>query len=301
MRITAADLRRLDATMTRAFATGDVSGLEILGYGEITTVVVCDSGGRRHACKRLPPFASAADADRYAALFAEYLDTLSQRGVRLVPSSLQRLDRDDGAVVVYCVQPVLPAEQLAVRVLGRSDETQALALVETLLDRIFTAVSPRVGLDGQLSNWMVADGDVLFLDVTTPMLKDEAGRDRLDTELFLAAVPPPVRPLFRRFVVHQVIDKYHDPHGVVLDLIANLIKEGQERHIGTFLRAANRRLTTPLSEVEVRRYYEGDARVWTAWQALRRVDRFVRTRLLGQPYPFLLPGRIERRAARPRA
>jgi hypothetical protein len=221
--------------------------------------------------------------------------------VRLVPSSLQRLDRDDGAVVVYCVQPVLPAEQLAVRVLGRSDETQALALVETLLDRIFTAVSPRVGLDGQLSNWMVADGDVLFLDVTTPMLKDEAGRDRLDTELFLAAVPPPVRPLFRRFVVHQVIDKYHDPHGVVLDLIANLIKEGQERHIGPFVRAANRRLTTPLSEVEVRRYYEGDARVWTAWQALRRVDRFVRTRLLGQPYPFLLPGRIERRAARPRA
>ena len=301
MRITAADLRRLEATMTRAFATGDVSGLEVLGYGEITTVVVCESGGRRHACKRLPPFATAEDADRYAALFAEYLDTLSQRGVRLVPSSLHRLDRDDGTVVVYCVQPVLPADQLAVRVLERSDETQALALFETILDRIVTAVSPRVGLDGQLSNWMVADDDVLFLDVTTPMLKDAAGRDRLDTELFLAAVPPPVRPLFRRFVVPQVIDKYHDPRGVVLDLVANLIKEGQERHIGPFLQAANRRLTPPLAEVEVRRYYAGDARVWTAWQALRRVDRFVRTRLLGRPYPFLLPGRIERRGARPRA
>jgi hypothetical protein len=301
MRITAADLRRLEATMTRAFATGDVSGLEVLGYGEITTVVVCESGGRRHACKRLPPFATAEDADRYAALFAEYLDMLSQRGVRLVPSSLHRLDRDDGTVVVYCVQPVLPADQLAVRVLERSDDTQARVLFENILDRIVTAVSPRVGLDGQLSNWMVAGDDVLFLDVTTPMLKDEAGRDRLDTELFLAAVPPPVRPLFRRFVVPQVIDKYHDPRGVVLDLVANLIKEGQERHIGPFLQAANRRLTTPLSEVEVRRYYAGDARVWTAWQALRRVDRFVRTRLLGRPYPFLLPGRIERRGASPQA
>ena len=301
MRIIAADLRRLDATMTRAFATGDVSGLEILGYGEITTVVVCESGGRRHACKRLPPFATAEEADHYAALFAEYLDTLSQRGVRLVPSSLQRLDRDDGTVVVYCVQPVLPAEQLAVRVLEHSDAAEALSLFETLLDHIVTAVSPRVGLDGQLSNWMVDGDELLFLDVTTPMLKDEAGRDRLDTELFLAAVPPPVRPLFRRFVVPRVIDKYHDPHGVVLDLIANLIKEGQERHIGPFLKAANRRLGTPLSEVEVRRYYEGDARVWTAWQALRRCDRFVRMRLLGKPYPFLLPGRIERRGARPRA
>ncbi len=301
MRITAADLRRLDATMTRAFATGDVSALEVLGYGEITTVVVCESGGRRHACKRLPPFATAEDADRYAALFAEYLDTLSQRGVRLVPSSLQRLVQDDGTVVIHCVQPVLPADQLAVRVLERSDDTQALALFETILDRIVTAVSPRVGLDGQLSNWMVAGDDVLFLDVTTPMLKDAAGRDRLDTELFLAAVPPPVRPLFRRFVVPQVIDKYHDPRGVVLDLVANLIKEGQERRIGPFLQAANRRLTTPLSEVEVRHYYDSDARVWTAWQALRRVDRFVRTRLLGLPYPFLLPGRIERRGARPQA
>jgi hypothetical protein len=147
----------------------------------------------------------------------------------------------------------------------------------------------------------MVDGDeVLFLDVTTPMLKDEAGRDRLDTELFLAAVPPPVRPLFRRYVVHQVIDKYLDPRGVALDLIANLIKEGQEHRIAPFLQAANRHLAQPLDQTEVRRYYEGDARVWTAWQAMRRVDRFVRTRLLRKPYPFLLPGRIERRGARER-
>ena len=207
MSLAAADLDALDALMTRAFATGDASRLDVLGYGEMTTVVAFASGGKRYACKRLPPFATAQDADRYAAL---------------------------------------------------------------------------------------------FLDVTTPMLKDEAGRDRLDTELFLAAVPPPVRPLFRRYVVHQVIDKYHDPRGVALDLIANLIKEGQEHRIAPFLQAANRRLAQPLDQTEVRRYYEGDARVWTAWQAMRRVDRFVRTRLLRKPYPFLLPGRIERRGARER-
>ena len=153
MSLAAADLDALDALMTRAFATGDASRLDVLGYGEMTTVVAFASGGKRYACKRLPPFATAQDADRYAAL---------------------------------------------------------------------------------------------FLDVTTPMLKDEAGRDRLDTELFLAAVPPPVRPLFRRYVVHQVIDKYHDPRGVALDLIANLIKEGQEHRIAPFLQAANRRLAQPL-------------------------------------------------------
>lgn len=300
MSLAAADLRDLDAAMTEAFATGDASRLQVLGYGEISTVVVCESGGRRHACKRLPPFATTDAADRYAALFDEYLATLAARGVRLVPSSLQRLRQDDGTIVIYCVQPVFPADQLAVRVLERSDDAQALRLFETVLERIVAAVSPQVGIDGQLSNWMVEGDDVLFLDVTTPMLKDEAGRDRLDTELFLAAVPPPVRPLFRRFVVHEVIDKYHEPRGVVLDLIANLIKEGQEHRIAPFLQAANRRLPQPLEEAEVRRYYASDARVWTVWQAMRRCDRFVRTRLLGQPYPFLLPGRIERRGARAR-
>lgn len=298
MSLAAADLNALDAAMTRAFATGDASRLEVLGYGEISTVVVCKSGGTRYACKRLPPFATAQEADRYAALFDEYVATLMTSGVRVVPSALHRLVRDDGTVALYCVQPAMPGEQLAVRVLARSDDAQALALFEKILVRIFAAVSAQVGVDGQLSNWMVDGDEVLFLDVTTPMLKDASGRDRVDTELFLAAVPPPVRPLFRRFVVHTVIDKYHDPRGVVLDLIANLIKEGQEHHIAPFVESANKRLSRPLDEAEVRRYYESDARVWTAWQAMRRCDRFVRTRLLGRPYPFLLPGRIERRGAR---
>lgn len=291
------DLVALDAAMTRAFATGDASGLEVLGYGEISTVVACVSGDRSWACKRLPPFPGRADADRYAALFEEYLATLQALGVKVVPSSLQRLVRDDGKVVIYCVQPVLPAGQLAVKVLERSSDVEARALFEAILGRIVAVVGPQVGIDGQLSNWMVDGDDVAMLDVTTPMLKDAAGRNRLDMELFLAAVPPPVRPLFRRYVVPSVVDKYHDLRGVTVDLVANLIKEGLEVHIRPFLEIANRRLVPPMDEAEVRRYYDGDARVWTVWQALRRCDRFVRMRLLGRPYPFLLPGHIERRAA----
>ena len=292
------DLAALDAAVTRAFSSGDASGLEVLGYGEISAVLAWASGGRSWACKRLPPFPGRADADRYCALFEEYLATLQARGVRVVPSSLQRLARDDGKVVIYCVQPLLPADQLAVRVLARSSEAQARTLFETVHQRILAAVAPQVGLDGQLSNWVVDGDDVAMLDVTTPLLKDAAGRNRLDMELFLAAVPPPVRPLFRRYVVPSVVDRYHDPRGVTLDLAANLIKEGLDSHIELFLATANRRLSRPIVAEEVRRYYAADARVWTVWQALRRCDRFIRLRLLGQPYPFLLPGRIERHAAR---
>ena len=292
------DLAALDAAVTHAFSTGDPSGLEVLGYGEISAVVAWASDGRSWACKRLPPFPGRADADRYSALFDEYLATLQARGVKVVPSTLQRLERDDGKVVIYCVQPLLPAAQLAVRVLERSNAAEARALFETVLGRIVAVVSPQVGIDSQLSNWWVTGDEVAMLDVTTPLLKDAAGRNRLDMELFLAAVPAPVRPLFRRYVVPSVVDKYHDPRGVTLDLVANLIKEGLESHIGPFLEIANRRLSQPIEAAEVRRYYAGDARVWTAWQALRRADRFVRLRLLRQPYPFLLPGRIERHAVR---
>lgn len=292
------DLVALDAAVTHAFATGDASGLEVLGYGEISAVLACASGGQAWACKRLPPFPGPVDADRYCALFEEYLATLQARGVKVVPSVLQRLARDDGQVVIYCVQPLLPAGRLAVRVLEHSSESEARALIEAVIGRIVAAASPQVGIDGQLSNWAVDGDDVAMLDVTTPMLKDAAGRNRLDMELFLAAVPPPVRPLFRRYVVPSVVDKYHDPRGVTVDLVANLIKEGLESHIGLALEIANRRLSQPIDAAEVRRYYDGDARVWTAWQAMRRCDRFVRLRLLGQPYPFLLPGRIERHAAR---
>jgi hypothetical protein len=89
MSLAAADLDALDALMTRAFATGDASRLDVLGYGEMTTVVAFASGGKRYACKRLPPFATAQDADRYAALFDEYVATLTKSGMRVVPSSLQ--------------------------------------------------------------------------------------------------------------------------------------------------------------------------------------------------------------------
>lgn len=295
------DLVALDAAVRHAFTSGDASRLEVLGYGEISAVLACVSGGRSWACKRLPPFQGPVDADRYCALFEEYLATLQARGVKVVPSVLQRLALDDGQVVVYCVQPRLPTEQLAVRVLERSSEPEARVLIEAVVGRIVAAVSPQVGIDGQLSNWAVDGDDVAMLDVTTPMLKDAAGRNRLDMELFLAAVPPPVRPLFRRYVVPSVVDKYHDPRGVTLDLIANLIKEGLESRIGLFLDIADRRLSPPIDAAEVEHYYDRDARVWTAWQALRRCDRLVRRRLLGQPYPFLLPGRIERYAARRRA
>jgi hypothetical protein len=50
----------------------------------------------------------------------------------------------------------------------------------------------------------------------------------------------------------------------------------------------------PLSRSEIVAYYKNDAFIWTAFLSLRRMDRFMKTRILRQRYNFMLPGKIRR-------
>ena len=45
---------------------------------------------------------------------------------------------------------------------------------------------------------------------------------------------------------------------------------------------------------EARAYYRSDARMWEVLLRLRRADRWWQAQVRHRPYPFLLPGRIER-------
>jgi hypothetical protein len=61
-------LEALEASIQRALTNGAVGGPEVIGYGEITSVVRLRSGGREFACKRLVPFPepdAARRADRW--------------------------------------------------------------------------------------------------------------------------------------------------------------------------------------------------------------------------------------------
>jgi hypothetical protein len=285
-------LARLEAALQRALASGDASGLEIVGWGEISCVLAWEAGGARRACKRLPTFPGPAAAAAYAALFAEYLGTLGARDVTPVTSVLQSLAREDG-VVVWCVQPMLPAGADLPSLFRRCDAERATAVFARVLDRILGCVDARVGLDGQLSNWALVGDALVYIDVTTPMLREASGADRLDKERFMASLPRalrgPVRPLVRR-----ILDKYYDPRGVVLDLLGNLHKERLAALLPALLARANARVSPPFTPAEIRDYYAADARGWAFLQAVRRLERFWTRRVRRRPYPFLLPGRIAR-------
>ena len=287
-----AALQSLEARVERALGGAGPGDLTLLGFGEISPVLRLDAGGEAYACKRLPPFRETAQLAAYRRCLEDYLGALGRLGVRVLPTALLDLERAGGRVA-YVVQPVVPAESLLPAVLARASLPEAVALFGRVVDAVERAVGARLGLDGQVSNWAVVEGGLAYLDVTTPMLRDEAGAERLDTELFIASLPWALRGLVRRVLLSEILDKYYEPRGVVLDALANLFKERLERLLPALVESASARLVPAITLDEVRRTYVADARMWRLLQQLRSLDRAWH-RVRGRVYPFLLPERIER-------
>jgi hypothetical protein len=168
----------------------------------------------------------------------------------------------------------------------------------------------QLGIDGQISNWVVEDMpaqgglperlDLRYFDVNTPLLRRD-GVEQLDTELFLRSAPAFLRWVLRLFLLQDVVARYYDPRRVVIDLIANLYKEGRADLAPAWLAAANRFFAEelagvgmqPIDEHEVRAYYREDAFIWRLYLGLRRFDRTLHG-WTGRQYPYVLPGPINR-------
>jgi len=286
------ELAALEAEVVRAFATGDAGGLRVLGYGEISSVIAWPTAGGEVATKRLPPFRSAEQLASYRACLDDYLVALAAAGIDPVATELRSLP-DGAGLVAYLVQPILPGDALGPARLAAATEAEAVALFDQVLDAIVAFVADGRGLDGQLSNWVFGER-LAYLDVSTPLLRDSDGHERLDQKLFMASLPWAVRPVVRRFLLQDILDKYYQPRGVVLDLLGNLYKERLDPLIPALLPRANARLDQPIEPREIERYYRGDARSWALLQRLRKVDRAWQRHVRRRPYPFLLPGPITR-------
>ena len=170
-----------------------------------------------------------------------------------------------------------------------------------LISTMIASIDEKLGVDSQLANWIVEDdGSLSYLDVTTPLMKDDAGKTMLDLELFMASLPWALRAPSKRFAIDEAIDNFHHPRTAVIDLAANLNKEGLEDWIPIVLQIANEQLlaTNPthtlLSIDEIAKYYKQDAMTWAFMQKIRRADRFWQRKVRRRTYPFLLPGPINR-------
>lgn len=298
--VTLEELAGLEARVQRALATGDVGDLTVIGFGEISSVLLLEAAAGRFACKRMPRFDNAERVARYGALLDEYLAALRAAGVAPVESWLMALAQPDGARIVYIVQPLLDPAGLGPSLLRAHAERPAGdAEVAHRIDAIVAAtvrcVSSTVGLDAQLSNWVFVGDELRYLDVTTPLLQDARGQTRLDTDLFLASLPALLRWPVKRLVLPDILARYHDRRRALRDLVANLHKERLAARVPDFLARVNRDLEgAPLTAEECLKDYRSDASTWALLQTLRRWDRAWQRRVRRRGYPFLLPGPIER-------
>ncbi|MEZ4361186.1 MAG: DUF6206 family protein [Kofleriaceae bacterium] len=287
-------LRELEGRVQRALADYDDSALEVMGYGEVTVILRMRADRGDVACKRLPVFPTRERFERYRALLDDYLSRLAAAQVAVPPTRLWHMDGSDGKVIAYCLQPAFPAETVANIYLREAPPEQALEWFEAVLEATTRAVSPTVGFDVQASNWVWNDGELVYFDVTTPFLRDERGREQLDVKLFMSSMPWALREPVRVLLSRSIFDKFYTARGAILDLLGNLFKERLGDLVPLFLSRANPMLPEPITEAQVRAYYEEDARMWTLIQRLRGADRWWQRHVRRRVYPFLLPGAIAR-------
>lgn len=284
-----AELRSVHAAVDDACRTGDAGGLPVLGFGEISVVVAWPPGDPTWALKRLPVFPRRSDFEAYAEVFHRYVAALGERGVDVLETSVATVDGPDGSVTGYLVQPALDPGSLGSALLAAAEPSPDHPVLTTVLDGIASVIDARVGFDGQFANWAQHGDRFVYLDLTTPMLRDERGRWEVDGRLMAAAAPWALRPALTRFVIPSIVARYHDPRSVVLDTAVNVKRLRLDGWVSPLLTAARDRIGVSLTEDDVRRDYRSEARTWRLLQAVRRADRAWQLRVRRRPYPFLVP------------
>lgn len=293
----------------------------VLGYGEISTVFEIGNEGRRDiAYKRMPIFETEEELDRYERSFNEYCRALTDLvGIELPPYGCASLTFGDGRPVEFLAQRKLSAESVcnnAIHLLSENDTRRLVRQVLRELKKLwdFNALQGelQLGIDGQISNWSIKgfdpahpelgeDIELVYFDTSTPFLRIN-GEEQLDPELFLRSAPSFLVWLLRWLFLEDVVTRYYDFHLVAVDLIANFHKEQLPDLIPGLIRVANDFFSTEaadlaipkITEKEVISYYREDAMIWRLYLSMRKLDRFLRTRVLRRGYPYILPMRIKR-------
>ncbi|MFH1984073.1 MAG: DUF6206 family protein [Pseudomonadota bacterium] len=279
---------------------------KLIGFGEISAIFVIDADPQV-AYKRMPLFATAEAAEAYALMHETYCRHLNAAGLQLPASASCVVAVPGRPVVLYIAQRRLPEDTLAHRRLWRLSTEECADMIATIVAALKgvwaynrqMAPDVTLGIDGQLSNWALPDGppetSLAYFDTSTPLMRI-GGREQLDPELLLQAAPVFLRWLLRWCFVDDVVSRYYDHRGVLVDLIANLYKEQRPDLMPMAVDTVNRCRPADMPAIdseEIRRYYRQDRLIWQLFLAFRRLDRWM-CRWRGRRYEFILPGHIKR-------
>jgi hypothetical protein len=292
------------ATEGRSVPKGSV---EVIGFGEISCILRSE-GSHGRIWKRLPLFRDHAEAERYARSFHEYSAALTAAGLELPAQTTTIIDRPGMMSVLYIGQEELRAVDFCHSRVRSSEASASLEVIDRVVHEIAKIweynrhgePALRLALDGQLSNWAIRTIDavtgIVYVDTGTPLFR-KYGIEQLEPEILIRSTPGFLRWILRLFFLKDVMERYYDLRFVLKDLAANLYKEGRSDLVVPSLAILNGFLPpglTPFTVKEIDDYYREDRLIWTLFLGFRRFDRFVKSRLLGLRYDFILPGRIKR-------
>lgn len=292
---------------------------QVLGYGEMSTVMTITGTDRNLVFKRMPMFHNHEELEPFLELYESYLDHMTAAGIDVVPAAITSIAPENGNLVVYIIQEKLDGRTLANQAIHTLPAADVERVFEAILERIGRVFAYNdaqddgleLGLDAQMSNWAIANYDpdrgqlpdsveLTYLDTSSPLMRVN-GEHLLDPELFLRSAPSFLRPIIRLLFVDDVMNRYYIRRQIVIDVLGNLYKEKREDVIPALIERANVFLaqsadddaSAPVTEKEVAGYYREDARIWSIYLGARRMDRRLH-QIRGKPYPYLLPGDIER-------
>lgn len=305
----------IDKDMLYRFETGldpqDLKGSAIsahtLGYGEISAIFQIGEIPDI-AFKRMPLFSDISAAQLYERRYHEYCRRLKDAGLKIPPDKTIILEVPGRPVIIYIAQEQLPAHRFVHKLIHSLDPPERAAVIEMAIkeiSKVWEFNRTRNGelelaLDGQLSNWVCLEKnnglDMFYIDTSTPLYRKNRV-EQLDPELLLQSAPAFLRWIIRWIFLADVMNRYYDPRCVYTDVVGNLFKEQRPDLIDPTIDIINRHLPEgfkPLTINEVKKYYREDKLIWSLFLAFRRIDRWIKTKILRKRYEFILPGKIER-------
>ncbi len=301
-------LQRFEAGLDPQHLGASAIPARIIGYGEISAIFHIQ-GDDENIYKRLPIFEDRPSAEQYQHMHVEYCALLEKAGLRLPTHATHVVEVPGRPVVLYIAQQQFPGDRLCHRLIHTLADAECLSLIERVaaeIAKVWTfnakaAPETELAIDGQLSNWIAADSSrghahLLYIDTSTPLLRKH-GLEQQNPQRLLKSAPGFLRWIIRWFFLNDVMNRYYVPRLVYTDLVANLFKEQRPELVPETVAIANRFINasdTPLTVKDIERYYAEDKLIWTVFLSFRRVDRWLKTRLLRRRYEFILPGAIQR-------
>lgn len=287
----------------------------VLGYGEISTVFELENevfAGL--ALKRMSIFETKAEFNAYLTAYDEYHRLLENEiGIQLPNHGHAAFENGDGRPIFYIIQQKVEPETIGNHALSEMSKSEAQIVYAQVLQEMVKVWQFNkehdhfeVALDGQISNWAITHyspegSQLLYIDTSTPIYRLD-GIYQFDAELLLRAAPSFMRWILRRFFLDDVVARYYDERQIIIDLLANLYKEQLSELVPDFINVSNQFFADemngfnidPIREDEVKAYYNEDKFIWSLYISMRRLDRFLQTKLLRQKYPYILPGKTNR-------